>query len=56
MRALITTLFDALGLLLVAAGAAAAIFPIVGWACLAAAGIVLLIGSALSVWLEDHGS
>lgn len=45
MRELVTTLLDVLGLLLVAAGAAAALLPLVGWAGLAAAGIVVLAGS-----------
>lgn len=45
MRELVTTLLDVLGLLLVAAGAAAALLPLVGWAGLAAAGVVVLAGS-----------
>lgn len=45
MRDLLTSLLDMLGLLLVAAGAAAAVFPWVGWASLLAAGVVVLAGS-----------
>ncbi|SEG44777.1 hypothetical protein SAMN04489712_105270 [Thermomonospora echinospora] len=45
MRELVTTLLDAVGLGLVAAGAAAAVFPLVGWAGLALAGGVVLAGS-----------
>lgn len=42
---LLTSLLDALGLLLVAAGACAALFPLIGWASLAGAGVVVLAGS-----------
>ena len=41
----VTTLLDAIGLALLAAGAGAAAFALVGWACLAVAGVVLLVGS-----------
>jgi hypothetical protein len=40
-----TTLLDAIGLLLLAAGFAAATFFVMEWACLAVAGAVVLIGS-----------
>lgn len=42
---LATTLLDVIGLLLLAAGFAAALFPVLEWACLAVAGGVVLIGS-----------
>lgn len=48
MRELITSLLDALGLLLFAAGIAAAVHPWIGWASLAVAGVVILGGSFLS--------
>jgi hypothetical protein len=49
MVPLATTLLDVLGLLLMAAGAAAAVFPWLDWACLAVAGAVILLGSQLAV-------
>jgi len=48
MRDLVTTLLDVLGLLLIAAGLAAALAPWIGWAALAAAGVVVLAGSQLA--------
>lgn len=48
MREVVTTALDVLGLLLVAAGLAAAVKPLVGWACLLVAGAVVLAGSAWS--------
>ena len=47
MREVVTTLLDALGLLLVAAGAAA-VWPVIGWASLLAAGVVILAGSQIA--------
>jgi hypothetical protein len=44
----VTTLLDALGLLLVAAGVAAAMRPVIGWASLLAAGVVILAGSQIA--------
>lgn len=44
----VTTCLDVLGLLLLAAGAAAVLFPLIGWGCLAAAGAVILLGSQLA--------
>lgn len=44
----VTTLLDVLGLLLVAAGASAALWTLVGPAALALAGAVVLLGSALA--------
>ena len=52
MREILTTLLDTLGLLLVAAGAAAAVFPWVGWTALIVAGVVVLAGSAVATWLS----
>ncbi len=48
MRDILTTLLDALGLLLVAAGLAALTFQWIGWASLAVAGAVVLGGSLLA--------
>lgn len=45
MLDLLTSLLDVLGLLLVAAGVAAALFPVIGWAGLAGSGVVVLAGS-----------
>lgn len=48
MRAILTTLLDALALLLIAAGLAALTYRWIGWTCLAVAGAVVLVGSALA--------
>ena len=45
MRDLVTTALDTLGLLLLAAGAAAGAYRVIGWSGLAAAGVVVLAGS-----------
>ncbi len=50
MREALTTALDALGLLLLAAGVAALVFPWVGWAALAVAGLIVLGGSAVATW------
>jgi hypothetical protein len=47
-HAVVTTALDVLGLLLLAAGACAALWILIGPAALALAGGVVLIGSALS--------
>lgn len=49
MREWMTTVLDALGLLLLAAGAGAGLYPVIGWAALGACGAVVLAGSWLSV-------
>ncbi|WP_326677689.1 hypothetical protein [Streptomyces sp. NBC_01237] len=46
MREQMTTWLDMLGLVLIAAGAAAGLHPLIGWASLAAGGAVVLAGSA----------
>jgi hypothetical protein len=51
---LVTTLLDVLGLLLVAAGVAAACWPLIGPAALAPAGVVVLGGSWLAAWLSSR--
>lgn len=48
MRETTTTLLDALGLLLVAAGLGAAAYLVVSWAALAVTGAVVLTGSWLA--------
>jgi hypothetical protein len=45
VRDLVTTALDTLGLLLIAAGVAAGAHRVVGWAGLAAGGVVVLAGS-----------
>ena len=46
MREVLTTILDALGLLLLAAGLGALAYQWIGWASLAIAGVVVLAGSA----------
>ncbi|MFD8581516.1 hypothetical protein ACFV2A_01365 [Streptomyces californicus] len=46
MREQLTTWLDMLGLVLIAAGAAAGLHPLIGWASLAVGGAVVLAGSA----------
>lgn len=48
MRDIATSLLDVLGLVLLAAGAAAAVAPLIGWAALLVAGVVVLAGSYLA--------
>jgi hypothetical protein len=48
---LATTLLDVLGLLLVAAGVCALVFPWLGWGGLAVSGAVVLAGSFLGARL-----
>lgn len=50
MRDLPTTILDAVGLLLVAAGLGALAYRWIGWAALAVAGVVVLAGSGFSHW------
>ncbi|WP_414943316.1 hypothetical protein [Amycolatopsis sp. cmx-11-32] len=50
-RDLVTTLLDLAGLLLVAAGIGAALFPLIGWAALGPVGVLLLAGSRVAVWI-----
>lgn len=45
MRELLTTVLDAVGLLLIAAGLGALTYQWIGWACLAVAGVIVLGGS-----------
>ncbi|MET9734293.1 hypothetical protein ABZZ79_27740 [Streptomyces sp. NPDC006458] len=48
MRERVTTALDAVGLLLVAAGAGAGVYRWLGWAALAVSGAVVLAGSLLA--------
>lgn len=50
-RERLTDLLDVLGLLLIGAGAVAAAYQFIGWASLAAGGVVVLAGSWLASWL-----
>ncbi|MFG2699541.1 hypothetical protein [Streptomyces sp. NPDC048386] len=52
MRDVMTTALDVTGLLLVAAGAGAAVYPVIEWAALAVSGAVVLAGS----WLATRQS
>lgn len=47
-RDLVTDLLDLVALLLVAAGLAAAAYLLIGWACLAVAGLVVGAGSQVA--------
>ena len=49
MLELVTTLLDTLALLLIAAGATAAVWPYVGPSALALGGLIVLAGSQLAV-------
>lgn len=53
MRGVVTTLLDALALLLIAAGAALGLWPWLGGFALAVAGLVVLAGS---LWSARGGS
>ncbi len=53
MRERLTTILDALGLLLVAAGIAALTYRWIGWACLGVAGAVILAGSFTAATLAE---
>lgn len=46
MREAVTSALDVLALLLLAAGVAGVLAPLLGWACLAVAGLVVGAGSA----------
>jgi hypothetical protein len=53
MAEYITTALDTLAVLLIAAGAAAFVFPLVGWGALALAGVVVLAGSQIAAGALD---
>lgn len=52
-RDIVTTLVDVAGLVLVAIGIGAALFPFVGLAAAIAAGAVLLAGGRVAEWVAD---
>ncbi|MFF0469339.1 hypothetical protein ACFYPX_18145 [Micromonospora zamorensis] len=56
MRDLLTSLLDVLGVLLIAAGVAAALQPLIGWPCLAIAGALLLGASQIAARAGRRGS
>lgn len=56
MRDLLTSLLDVLGLLLVAAGVAFGLLPLIGWWCLAVAGALVLGGSQLAALTGRRGT
>lgn len=49
----VTTLLDLAGLVLLAFGAGAALFPVIGLASVAASAVVLLAGSRVIVWVAN---
>lgn len=55
MRERMTTALDAAGLLLVAAGAGAGAYRLMGWAALAVSGCVVLAGSWLAAGTGRKG-
>jgi len=55
MREVLTTALDALGLLLLAAGVGALTYQWISWAALGVAGVVVLVGSAVSSWQSRPG-
>ncbi len=55
MRERMTTALDTAGLLLVAAGAGAGAFRLLGWAALAVSGVVVLTGSWLAAGADRKG-
>lgn len=44
----VTTALDVLGLLMVSGGVGAGLRPVIGWWCIGAAGVVVLVGSGLA--------
>ena len=52
----VTTLLDLAGLVLLAFGVGAALFPLIGWSGAAGSGLVLLAGSRVIVWIAAPGS
>lgn len=55
MRDFVTTLLDAAGLSLVAAGVSGGLWPLVGAWALCVGGVVVLAGSQVSDRLTSHG-
>lgn len=53
MRDTMTTLLDALAVLLIAAGVGAAVYQWIGWWAVAVSGVVVLLGSQLGAWMSD---
>jgi Na+/phosphate symporter len=48
VQEIVTTVLDTLAVLLLAGGAAALVFPALGWGCLLVAGAVVLAGSQIA--------
>lgn len=48
MHEIVTTALDILAILLLAAGGAALVWPMLGWGCLLIAGLVVLAGSQIA--------
>ena len=57
MRLLLTDILSAFGLLVIAAGVAGLLWPLIGFAGIVLAGLLILVGSILaasrSAWRED---
>lgn len=51
LKDLVTTALDLAGLLLLAAGAGFAMYPLIGWPAVGCTGIVLLAGSRVIMWV-----
>jgi hypothetical protein len=47
----ITTLYDALGLLAIAVGASCGAFLLIGWACILVGGVIMLMGVRIINWV-----
>lgn len=50
MQDKVTTLLDALGLLLIAAGVGAGLYPFLEWWAVSIAGLIVLLGSGAAAW------
>jgi hypothetical protein len=56
MHELITTVLEALFLLLVLAGVVSILLPYIGWDSLAVAGVLGLVATRISLYLNEGGS
>lgn len=52
----VTTALDVLGVLLVTGGVGAGLYPLVGWWCLVAAGVVVIAASVVGALRDRDGS
>jgi hypothetical protein len=56
LRDVITTIYDAIGLLAVAVGASCGAFLLIGWACILVGGVIMLIGVRIMDWVAAPSS